>query len=93
MDKRRRVVEGLVTGLKVLEKSTPSNWWQPLATKQAFRRSMVPSEYLLVLKIHLVPRTFLEGEGGTSVQVFVLRRAVILASMACRHSKNLAASV
>jgi hypothetical protein len=49
-----RMVVGLITGLNVSKKSTPS-CVKPLATSLALYLSMVPSLFFLILKIHLQP--------------------------------------
>jgi hypothetical protein len=49
------MVVGLITGLNVLKKLTPSSCVKPLATSLALYLSMVPSPFFFILKIHLQP--------------------------------------
>ena len=49
MVRAMRILAGLMTGEKVSEKSTPSTWLKPLATKRALRRSRDPSGLSLAL--------------------------------------------
>ena len=77
-----RIVVGLITGLKVSTKSTPSLWSYLFATSQAFNRSKDPSALTFVLKTHLHPITFIWGCLGTRIHVWLSWRALISSSMA-----------
>ena len=91
----RRIVVGLMTGLKVSSKSIPSSWLYPLATSQALNLSTVPSGLSFVLKTHLDPMIFMEWSRGTRVHVSFWWRAFSSSFIASAHFGcfNAAASV
>lgn len=68
-------VNGLITRLKVLEKSISGLWWKPLATNRALYRCTKPSLLCLSLKTHLFQIIFKCGWDRTRVQVWFFRIA------------------
>ena len=63
------IVVGLITWLKVLEKSILGHWWNPLETSRPLYLMTKPSGFRLMWKIHLHPTMFCVGLRKTRVQV------------------------